>query len=194
MQILLSLKGAPILSQFSSSSLDGNVKFGDVESDIFYDRGPLGDFQKHAPSITAVLCQVNCAQFLLRDLAARNPLTFFKLKFITAYHAFSSLKAISASLSAIQSSAVTQFFSRIDNIPNSSWVLGQSHLRNYLVHYEPHSRTNIPSTSTHHDVIEHLALRKFDSIDLLLDQQLEQLSQILEADLSLTYQLLRVGK
>ncbi|MEZ4540240.1 MAG: hypothetical protein R3C43_09725 [Chloroflexota bacterium] len=192
------LAGPSVLSlslpQLSSSFLDGNVTFDDVESDIFYDHGPLGDFQKHAPSLTAILCQVNCAQFLLRDLATRNPLTFFKIKFITAYHAFSSLKAINASLLAIRSTAVTQFFSRIDNIPNSSWVLGQSHLRNYLVHYDPHPKTNISSTATHYDVIEQLACRKFNSIDLLLDQQLEQLSQILEADLSLTHESLRAGK
>ncbi len=176
----------------SQRSPPGIVSTKDFKSDQFYTRGFLNDVPLHAASLVAILAQVNYVHFVFRDLAFPDPLTFFKFKFVTVYHAFSSLKAINASrypLATALSPASASFFTRVFDIPGSRWLRNLSPLRNYLVHYKPELSTEekLRPSATHVEVIESLAGdRKFEDIDHLLDQQLQQLSQLLEEGLNLS--------
>jgi len=177
------------LARLSPPALPGDVRDMDSKSDVVYGRGLIGKFGRHAASLITVLAQVNFVHFALRDLATINPESYFKFKFITAHHAFSSLDSLNASQYKDGSPSVQEFLRSIAAIEDAKWYKSKSAVRNYLVHYSLDQSTGhaVLDRDNHLQIIKSLAKRPFDDLESMVDRQLQQLSYILEESLELKY-------
>lgn len=181
------------LARLFPPALPGDVRDMNGKSDMVYSRGLVGNFGSHAASLITVLAQVNFVHYALRDLSTTNPESFFKFKFITAHHAFSSMRSLVALQYKDDTSppdpSVQEFLKGVAAIEDAKWYKNKSAVRNYLVHYSLDQSTGhaVPDRPNHIQIIESLAKRPFDDLESMVDRQLQQLSYIMEESLGLKY-------
>lgn len=93
--------------------------------------------------LTAILSQVNTARLLVPSIAGRNEVAAFKVRFVSLFHAASSLQKLidqDQDGSFLHPDAAQQIEAVLDGNPVRN-ILELRFLRNNLIHYDVHKRT-----------------------------------------------------
>jgi hypothetical protein len=176
----------PIPPEEPKLTPNGEFVLKDIKCDRLYTRGPLGTLeQRFAVGISVVMAHANYIHRVLRGLVSAKALSYFKCRFLCAYHAASSLTAIfNASRAAgTLSKQAGDVLSNLLSNSDGKWISKQKKLRNILTHYAPDDKTRaqIGPTTPLRDAVAILARgRSYDEIDLLLDRYLGAVTQVLE--------------
>jgi hypothetical protein len=75
--------------------LPGTIEMRDIKFEVLYRRGPFGACgMKLAAGLALLLANLNYTHYILRGLLPAGSHTYFRLKFITVFHATANIKAI----------------------------------------------------------------------------------------------------
>lgn len=169
-----------------STNLPAPVEMRDIKSQALYKRGPLGRLPAEiAVGLIYLLGNLNNMSLVIQKLLPAGGHTQFRLKFITAYHANSNLKAIQGRF--IRESALAYgyggIFNEILGNSDSRWLRKRTSLRNLLVHYmidEPLTTGLLPRANWT-QAIEHFGSRlTYEAMDSLLDRHVKRMSSAIE--------------
>lgn len=184
----------------SETRLLGNIVSIDIKARALLNRGAIGAMEPHCPAgLVAILANVNYVLFILRGLMSATLPTLFKLKFLCAYHAEASIRAIQQTQYSRSnpSQEVQEIFKRVLGHSDARWIRKKKELRNFLMHYklDVRLRNQIAAEAPYSGVIESiLGDRTYEEVDKLLDRYLHVLSESLEAGLELTENTFRVSR
>lgn len=174
-------------TQFIYQINETELKYVDTKSAKFLDSIFNGQGNQ-AINLTLLmfLTQVNSLLFVMNQLTAHSTYTLFKLKFITLYHVFLSLKRLQ-NYSYLKNLLTTHSKDHLRKILGDrilKKLVSQKKFRNTLVHY---SIEDIPVNALIYSrdmfgLCEYyFEERSFAEISVLVDKQIERVSQLLTA-------------
>jgi hypothetical protein len=189
---LIDLLRPQIITPIAPPALSKEIEMRDIKYEALYQRGPLGDIRMgYAAGLTLLLSSLNYAQYILRRVLAAKGLALFRLKFLTAYHADSSMRTVQDRIMGSErpSEETQQVFQLALGNADSRWLRKKRSLRNLLTHYTAKESCAeiLDSNATRVEAIEYLSGDlKYDEIDDLLDRHIEHLSDTLEKGFQLS--------
>jgi hypothetical protein len=171
--------------------LPDTIEMRDIKFEALYNRGPFGTCgTRIAAGLALLLANLNYTHYILRGMLSTGGHTFFRLKFIVAFHATANIKAIQDRLASTTSASTDTRHLFRDALGNmdSRWLRKRDSLRNLLTHYlaDPQTVAKLPSGATRVDAIEYLGGLSFNEIDTLLDRYIAHLANILESGFCLS--------
>mgnify|MGYP006921588179 CR=1 FL=1 len=197
---LLNLFQIEIPSPAAPLRLTGNIEMRDIKHEALYNRGPLGvnrlDF---STGLILILANLNFVIYVLSKLLPPNDHALFRMKFITAFHANTSIKSMQDRLMADKtvSSKVKDFFGNALGNKDSRWLRKRKHLRNLITHYLPNETviSELLEGTSRIETIEHYGGGlTFDEMNTLLDRNIAHLSGLLEKNYDLAGDPFWLGK
>lgn len=177
---------------FSDAVLPEKITMKDIKAKSLYRRGPLGMAPiSLATGMTFLLVNLNYVNYITRGLLAPGSLSFFRFKFISAFHANENLNVVQSRLTLSSSTPpeTLQVLRDALNTSEGKWLRKHSKLRNLLVHYsaQHQSPASLSIKATRKQAIEHLSNKlSYDEIDDLLDRYLAKTTNLLEAGFQLS--------
>ena len=189
--ILLSMLGLEMPVPSPSSALPGTIEMRDIKSEALYKRGPLGKMPTElAASMTLLLASLNTMHYVLHRLLPVSGHTQFRLKFIAAYHADSSLRNLQSRLAcdSMVPADVANIFREILGTRDSRWLRKRISLRNLLVHYtvdEKHTAGLSPEANRTQTIERFGGQLAYSEMDALLNRHIERMSLALERGFAL---------
>ncbi|WP_437289374.1 hypothetical protein [Sorangium sp. So ce406] len=165
------------------------VEMKDIKFESLYKRGPLGSLELGmAAACSIVLASVNMTHRMLRSIVDPTEPTFFKLRFLSAYHAQSSIQLLQDALrpAGKLSPAAATVFVEVLRHPFARWLRGRKELRDVLVHYQPRLPGRFDPTTTADTVVASLlGRRSMADVDQDLDTFLDHITLILSGGFAL---------
>ena len=167
------------------AELPGIIGMRDIKYEALYNRSPLDAIQMEiSAGLILILANLNFVIYILAGLLPKNSHLLFRMKFITAFHANSSLLSLQRKIMTSKSppAAIALFKEALGN-SDSRWLRKRRPLRNLLTHYLPDDRliNEIQPDATRVQALEHYgAGLSFVEINDLLDRNISHLSYLIE--------------
>jgi hypothetical protein len=167
--------------------LPGKIEMRDIKYESLYNRGALDAcYIEISAGLILILANLNFIIYILSGLLPASSHLLFRLKFITAFHANSSINLLQRKLITSKTSptSVTFFKEALGN-DDSKWLRNRKRmpLRNLLVHYLPDEQliSKLPPTASRFDAIEYYSGGlSFTDVNNLLDRNITHLASLLE--------------
>lgn len=113
-----------------------SFKMVDIKREKLYRRSMLEEEIWYTRALILILVRLNYTRFITANFFSLGSLGLLRLKFISAFHAISSLcKVQSLVMKAIPNEKEKLFFKSIFACKSTKWLLKQSSLRNLFTHY-----------------------------------------------------------
>lgn len=181
------------------AELPGNIGMRDIKYEKLYNRSPLDAAQMEiSAGLILILANLNFVIYILSGLLPSSSHLLFRMKFITAFHANSSLNTLQRKLMTSESPpAVVTLFKKALGNNDSRWLRKRRPLRNLLTHYLPDERLVDelqPDASRIHAIEHYSGGVSFAEVNNLLDRHITHLSGLLEAFYNLAGDPFWLGK
>lgn len=160
------------------------IKSEDVKTKRYYTSGFNGaSSTKINAAVTHFLATINFLHYILPCFVKTSTDTTLKIKYINLYHISSSLRQLRTTFDTTLSIASKSYLDRIINDADLNFITSQSQFRNIVVHYgiRNFSESQIDRNLRFYGLVEHFYPgHSFETLDILLDNQIKRLSNILE--------------